>query len=120
MGGGGGVGVWVAREGRWAEGAWLFGGGVGARWLCWGRCGEGGGGGWCGWSCSTSNKALFFICWRSFLISYRKGRHVWAWKHVGGGGGGCSGGGVGVWAAGEGRGAVGGRGGGCAGVGVGA
>ena len=39
---------------------------------------------------------FFFIFWRSFLISWRKGRHVgggrWAWKHVGGGGGGCSGG----------------------------
>ena len=32
-------------------------------------------------------------------------------------GGGCSGGGVGVWVAREGRGAVGGRGGGCAGGG---
>ena len=32
-----------------------------------------------------------------------------AWKHVGGGGGECSGGGVGVWVAREGRGAVGGR-----------
>ena len=36
----------------------------------------GGGGGWCGWLCWTSNKALFFIFWRSFLISWRKGRHV--------------------------------------------
>ena len=38
---------------------------------------------------------------------------------MGGGGDGCSGGGVGVWVAREGRGAVGGRGGGCAGGGVG-
>ena len=41
---------------------------------------------------------------------------MWAVGAVGG----CSGGGVGVWVAREGRGAVGGRGGGCAGGGVGA
>ena len=56
---------------------------------------EGGGGGW------TSNKAPFFIFWRSFLIPWRKGRHV------GGEGGGH---GVGVWVVREWRGAVGGRG----------
>ena len=38
----------------------------------------------------------------------------WAWKHAGGGGG------VGVWVATEGHGAVGGRGGGCVAGGVGA
>ena len=37
---------------------------------------EGGGGGWRRWSCWGSNRALFFIFWRSFLICWRKGRHV--------------------------------------------
>ena len=36
-----------------------------------------GGGGWRRWSCLGSNRTLFFfIFWRSFLISWRKGRHV--------------------------------------------
>ena len=51
---------------------------------CWGRLGAGGGGGggggdgggWRRWSCWGSNKTLSFIFWRSFLISWRKGRHV--------------------------------------------
>ena len=48
---GGGVGVWVAREGRGRKG----------RWLCWGRCGEGGGGGWRGWSCWSVGGASLFL-----------------------------------------------------------
>ena len=27
------------------------------------------------WSCWGSNRTLFFLFWRSFLISWRKGRH---------------------------------------------
>ena len=83
-------GVWVARERRGAVGR------MGAVWVregCWwavsavrAQCGrwvgdfgggECGGGGWRRWSCWGSNRALlFFIFWRSFLISWRKGRHV--------------------------------------------
>ena len=70
-----------------------------------------GGGGW----------GRVVIFWTTSLFLWTKARHVGG---EGGGhgncgrwGGGCSGGGVGVWVAREGRGAVGGRAGGCAGGG---
>ena len=108
---GGGVGVWVVREGR--------GGGqrgvavLGAVWVR-----EG-----CGWAvravravravgaCWGSNKTRIFMFWRSLLNFWRKGRHVGGGGHGSMWAAGAVGvvGAVWVWVAREGRG-VGGRG----------
>ena len=95
----GSVGVWVARERRGAVAVWVREG------CGWGASAVRAQGTECGWGrvaqvvvLGSSRTLLFFIFWRSFLISWRKGRRVGGEGGGHGsmraGGGGCSGGGV--------------------------